>query len=470
MENGFFKKFLIVIFSLLCAVFFFCGGYLCCQLFSFNIADDKMANFDRVYTYLLKDFYYGEDSEEYSEKLINDAIKGMVNAQNDIHSEYMTAEELGDFTSSLSSTFVGIGVTYQKIDGQIFVQEVIRSSPAETAGVQAGDVITQIDGVILNDDNIDAMIDTIAGEIGTVVNVTVKRGNQNLSIDIVRQRISNTVFSTIKDGIGILSITSFADGTTQEVKNHLDYLKENNVNNLVIDLRDNTGGYASTLDGICSLFMDKGDIVMREYDRYGNEYVDEVKKSDKYQFNRIAIIINDYSASCSEVFTLAMIENCNAVTVGETSYGKGVAQITTMLNDGSALKYTDLIWKSGNGVFIGGTGIEPDYPVKLHDALYMSNLIFDDNETYCYDQVNEKVAQSQTLLDFLGYKVDREDGYFSLMTQQAISQFQKDSGINADGILNKETANELNSAVVRYWVTNRDNLDIQLQKAVEIVK
>ena len=100
----------------------------------------------------------------------------------------------------------------------------------------------------------------------------------------------------------------------------------------------------------------------------------------------------------------------------------------------------------------------------------MSNLIFDDNETYCYDQVSEKVAQSQTLLDFLGYEVDREDGYFSLMTQQAISQFQKDSGINADGILNKETANELNSAVVRYWVTNRDNLDTQLQKAVEIVK
>ncbi|MGN1398855.1 MAG: S41 family peptidase [Erysipelotrichaceae bacterium] len=470
MENKFVKKFLVVIFSLLCAVFFFCGGYLCCELFTFNISDDKMTNFERVYSYLMTDFYYGENSEEYGQKLIEDAIKGMVNAQNDIHTEYMTADELSSFTSSLSSSFVGIGVTYQSIDGQIFVKEVIRSSPAEAAGVLAGDVITQIDGVTLTEENIDAMVETIAGEIGTVVNVTVKRGSEILSIDIVRQRISNTVFSSIKDGIGVLTITSFADGTAKEVKNHLDYLKENNVDKLVIDLRDNTGGYASTLDSICSLFMDKGDIVMREYDRYGNEYIDEVKNSDKYEFEKIAIIINDYSASCSEVFTLAMIENCSAITVGETSYGKGVAQITTMLADGSALKYTDLIWKSGNGVFIGDTGIEPDYPVYLHDALYLSNLILEEDEVYGYDQVSEKVAQCQTLLDFLGYQIDREDGYLSKTTETALKQFQIDNNLTVNGKLDKETANELNSAVVRYWVTNQDSLDTQLQKALELVR
>lgn len=469
MKNNFFRKLLITVFVLLCVAFCFSGGFLAAQFVGTSVSDQQMSNFNRVYDYMLNDFYYGENSEEYAAKLINDAIKGMVDAQGDIHSEYMTVDELSSFTSSLSSSFVGIGVTYQKIDGQIFVQSVIRSSPAETAGVLAGDTITAIDGVELNDDNIEAMVATIAGKVGTIVNVTVKRGNETLSIDITRERISNTVFSKIKDGVGILELTSFSDGTGEEVKNHLDYFKENNVTKLIIDLRDNTGGYASTLDTISSYFLDTGDVIMREYDRNGNEYVDVASSGDKYSFDRIVILTNDYSASCSEVFTLAMKENCGAIVVGETTYGKGVAQVTTMMADGSALKYTDLIWKSGNGVFIGGEGIEPDYPVRLHDALYLSNLIFEDDEVYSYDSVSDKVKNVQIMLDFLGYSVDRQDGYFSTATVNALTSFQKDQGITVSSVLDKETANALNSAVIRYWTLNQDKLDTQMLKAMEIM-
>ena len=471
MKNSILKNILIVTFVILSASLCFGGGYLVANYTQpTSSVNSKFTTLEAVYEYLVNDFYYGKDSEEYKEQLINDAIKGMVDAQGDPHTEYMSTDELASFTGSLESSFVGIGVTYQEVDGKIFIASVIRSSPAEKSGVLAGDIITAIDGTEITKDNIEDMVNVIKGEKGTVVTVTILRGSQSFDVDITRDTVSNTVFSDIVDGIGILSITSFADGTGEELENHLKYLEENGVAKLIIDLRDNTGGYASTLDTISSYFLEKGDVIMREYDRDGNEYVDYAKGGNKYHYEKIAILTNDYSASCSEVFTLAMKENCGAFTVGETTYGKGVAQVTTMFKDGSALKYTDLIWKSGNNVFIGGVGIEPDYPVKLHDALYLSHLVLTDEDKYGYDSVSSYVANMQTMLDFLGYDVDRTDGYFSLKTQESLKAFQSAEGLESNGILDKDVANALNSAVVRYWTTEREKLDTQMQKAMELMK
>ncbi|MDO4378515.1 MAG: S41 family peptidase [Erysipelotrichia bacterium] len=473
MKKSFLRNTLIILFVILSAFFCFGSGYFVASLSRSNGTNSASGQFsvlESVYDYMLNDFYYGQSNDEYSEKLINDAIKGMVNAQGDIHTEYMTADELASFTGSLESSFVGIGVTYQEVDGKIFITDVIRSSPAEKSGVIAGDIITAIDGTELNADNIAEMADTIKGKVGTVVTVTILRGNKTFDLDITRDTISNTVFSEAKDnGVGILSITSFSDGTGEELENHLRYLQENNVTKLIIDLRDNTGGYASTLNTISSYFMEKGAVIMREYDRNGKEYVDYAQGGNKYHYDKIVILTNDYSASCSEVFTMAMKENCGAVTVGETTYGKGVAQITKMFRDGSALKYTDLIWKSGNNVFIGGKGIEPDYPVRLHEALYLSHLVLQDDESYGYDSVSQYVANMQIMLDFLGYDVDRQDGYFTLQTQQALMQFETAEGLTVDGILDKEDAGALNSAVIRYWTVEHDKLDTQMQKALELM-
>ncbi len=475
MKNSILKNLLIVTFVILSAVLCFGGGYLVANYTQSSedttSVSSKFSTLERVYDYLVNDFYYGNDSDEYKQQLINDAIKGMVDAQGDPHTEYMTSDELASFTGSLESSFVGIGVTYQEVDGKIFIASVIRSSPAEAAGMIAGDIITAIDGTEVTEDNIDDMVNVIKGEKGTVVTVTILRGSESFDLDITRDTVSNTVFSEVStDGVGILSITSFSDGTGEELENHLKYLQENNVTKLIIDLRDNTGGYASTLDTISSYFMQTGDIIMREFDRDGNEYVDRAVDCTKYHYDKIIILTNDYSASCSEVFTLAMKENCGATTVGETTYGKGVAQVTKMFRDGSALKYTDLIWKSGNDVFVGGTGIEPDYPVRLHDALYLSHLVLEDDEQYDYDSVSTYVANMQTMLDFLGYDVDRTDGYFSATTSEALKSFQSKEGLEVDGILDNDVASALNSAVVRYWTTDRDALDTQMQKALELMK
>ena len=363
---------------------------------------------------------------------------------------------------------MGIGVRYSELDSGILVSEVLDFSPAKAAGVQAGDIIIAVDGRGVETFESDELLNSIRGLKGTDVTITVQRGSEKLDITITRDEISTTVSSRVEGKVGILTFNSFSDGSVREMKQHLDKLEKAGVTSLIIDLRDNGGGYVTTLDGVSEFFMKKGDIIMRETDRNGYETIDRCKSGPAYQYDKIVILINNNSASCSEVFTMAMIENCGAITVGDTSYGKGVAQVTRMLKNNGALKYTDLAWKSGNGVSISGTGIKPDYEVRLHEALYMSYLILEEGESYEYDTVSEKLINLQYMLDFLGYKVDRFDGYFSRATSDALKAFQKDAGLTADGILTPALAIRLNSAVTTAWGLHKDIYDLQMHKAMEI--
>lgn len=462
-------SFVVLLATLLCSISFL-GGLFFGKYTGATTLDKKFAALQAVHEIMLTDFYFGQNTDEYSQQLIDDAIYGMVSAQGDIHSEYLSASELASFTGSLESSFVGIGVTYTVVDDQILVISVIRSSPAEASGVLAGDIIIAVDGESIESIGVDNIADRIKGKVGTEVVITVLRGTETLDISIIRNTISNTVFSEVVDGVGILTLTSFSDGTGKEMKNHLEYFKEHDVTRIIIDLRDNGGGYASTLNTIASYFLDKGDIVMREFDREGKEIIDTAVGGDKYYYDKIIILTNGNSASCSEVFTLAMKENCNAIIVGETTYGKGVAQVTRMLLDGSAIKYTDLIWKSGNGVYVGGVGITPDYEVKLHDVLYMNYLTVEEGVFYTYDSVSPAVAQMQSMLDFLGYEVDRVDGYFSQKTKDALISFQKDMQLEVTGALDETVASALNSSVVRSWKLETEKYDTQMNYALDLIK
>lgn len=443
-------RFTVVLCALLSIIFFILGlgiGRATGTTEIITPSGGTYSNFDSVLRIMTSKFYYGNSTEEYRDELIREAIKGMVNSQGDIHTEYMTPEELEGFSGSLESSFVGVGVRYNEIDGNIFVIDVIYSSPAEKAGIMPGDYITAVNGVKCVENDIDDVVALIPGKVGSYVTLTILRGSETFDLEVERNVIDSTVQSTMKDGIGVVTVTSFGTGTAEELETHLQRLWDNGARKLIIDLRDNGGGYANTLDKMCAFFMDNGQIVMIEEDRDGNEVIDKVRNSKKFGFTDLVILINSNSASCSEVFTMALKENCNAVTVGTTTYGKGVAQLTKTFADGSALKYTDVIWKSGNGVYIGGEGIEPDHEVMLHEALYLSSLEMADDEEYGYDSVSFQVAYAQTVLDFLGYDVDRTDGYFSARTSEAIAAYQRDNGFEVTSTLNKTTCMGLNSSV-----------------------
>ena len=469
------KKILAATFILLITVFIFGLGYISGTLFSGSGKGSgtpaDLNTLDSVKSLLRTDFLYGEDTDKYNEKLIDDAIRGMVNAQNDPYTQYMSKEELDAFTSSLDASIVGIGVRYSELeDSGILVSEVLENSPAEAAGVQAGDIIIAVDGRGVETFESQELLDSIRGLEGTDVVITVQRGNEKKDIKITRGRISTTCSSRMDGKVGILTFNSFSDGSVAEMKLHLEKLQAAGATSLIIDLRDNGGGYVTTLDGVSAFFMNKGDIIMRETDRYGYETIDRCKSGPAYSYDKIVILINGGSASCSEVFTMAMIENCGAITVGDVSYGKGVAQVTRMLKNGGALKYTDLAWISPNGVSVSGSGIKPDYEVRLHEALYMSYLTLEDGETYQYDTVSEKLINMQQMLDFLGYDIDRFDGYFSQKCATALTAFQKANGMEANGTLDQTTAMRLNSAVVTAWALQKDKYDVQMHKALEIAR
>ena len=476
-SNSTFKLILVIVFLALALTITFVIGFQAGRFAGSSSSssqpsglDSRFSLFESVYNILTKEFYFGQDTEDYKDQLVYDAINGMVDSQGDIHTDYMTPEEVQEFMGSLESNIVGVGIRYRELDGEILVLEVLRDSPAERAGLQAGDIITAVDGVACKEHSVDYVAKLVAGERGTNVVLTVNRMGNITDITATRDIVGTTVSSTVKEGIGVLTITSFGDKTAEEMAKHLNYLKEAKVTRLIIDLRNNGGGYAQTLDEMCTYFMDNGQIVMIEEDRDGNQIIDKVRKSKKISYEKSVILVNENSASCSEVFTLALKENCNAIIVGTTTYGKGLAQLSTMFSDGSALKYTDVIWKSGNGVFINGEGITPDYIVKLHDALYLNYLNLDDEEVYEYDQVNGKIYTAQVMLDFLGYSVDRQDGYFSAATRDAITAFQKNNGLEVNGKLDKRTASAIDSKLVSEWGINKDKYDTQMHKALELAK
>ena len=466
----------VVIFTVLAVILTFSLGYGLGSVRSRSSinndpdSDSRFATFESVYNVLVNDFYYGKNSQEYKAKLLEDAINGMVDAQGDIHTDYMDPAEVASFTGSLESSFVGIGVRYTNLEGDVFVIEVLEGSPAEAAGIIAGDIITHVDGKPCKEfKTSDELVNSIRGVKGTNVELDVVRNNENLKFTVTRNEIENSVFTRTKDDVGIIQITSFGTGTAGELKKQLDKLEAAGIRRLILDLRSNGGGYQTTLDAMCSYFMKNGEIVMREVDRDGNEIIDAVRDADVFPYEKIVILINQHSASCSEVFTLALMEHCGAETVGLQTYGKGVAQLQRFFPDGSAIKYTDVIWKSDRGVYVQGNGIMPDYEVRLPEALYLSTAPLE-VEKYEYDQVGAGIAEAQLTLDFLGYEVDRTDGYFSEMTVKALKQFQHDVGLEETGILTKDDFVSLQSTLSFKWSVDRDTYDTQLHKALEVVR
>ncbi len=308
------------------------------------------------------------------------------------------------------------------------------------------------------------------GESGTTVSITFARDGEDITLDIVRREIAVTVYGRITDeNYGYLEIVQFGDTTADEVKSYLDEFKAAGVTKLILDLRDDGGGYLNDLKDVAGYFVAKGTTIMQEVFR-DDSTSDIVTEKTPYDcFNQIALLVNENTASAAEVFTLAMMECRDDVTViGNTTYGKGTVQVTKYFTDGSALKYTEAKWLSPSGVWVNGTGITPDILVKLHDVLYTKFTLMTEGDSLEVDSVSDFVKEAQLCLDYLGYSVDRMDGYFSVSTEDAVKQFQTDRNLEVTGILDSVTYQTILSEVVYDWNTS-DTHDLQYAKALEVL-
>ena len=311
---------------------------------------------------LVKDDFYQKTSDE---KLVDGAIKGMFSGLDDKYSQYYTKAEFEKLKEQTSGSFVGIGVYISPTsdDDHITIIAPIAGSPAEKSGIKAGDKILKVDGKVVSAQNSDEAITMIKGKKGTEVELTIKRGEQILDVNVKRDEIvSKTVEGKVlDDNIGYIKITSFSEHTNKEFEKTLNTLKQSDIKGLVIDLRDNPGGLLNVCKDIADSLIGEGTIVYTKDNKGNTEYL----KSDKEKLGLpIAVLTNEGSASASEILTGAIIDNKAGISVGTTTFGKGLVQSVRELKDGTGYKLTTAQYFTPNDNYINGKGITPKIQEK----------------------------------------------------------------------------------------------------------
>ena len=349
-------------------------------------ADQKM---ESIKGYMGSLWLYANDYEDLDATLSDKAFYGMTDFDYDPYTTYMSAEELDEFSSGINLNVVGIGISYAKYAGVPTVLRVFKDAPADKAGMKEGDQLIKVDGIDVVDKTTDEIREMVLGEEGTIVTITIRREGEEMDLNITRGEVDVTVYAETVGDVVVLSIYSFGDHSYDEVKHYLDEYRD--YEKLIIDLRDNGGGYQTAVEDIASLFLKEGSVVMRLVYGDGSENVSKTSGKTYYDnFKKIIILTNGNTASASEVLVMALREqHPNAVVMGTTTYGKGVVQTTVPMRDGSALKVTTSKWLSSRGVWINGKGIEPDIEVRQDDVIYMTYGEFPEGEEYEADQVSD---------------------------------------------------------------------------------
>ena len=278
--------------------------------------------------------YLGEIKEE---DLINGAVKGYIEALGDPYTEYLTEEEMNDLETYTSGNYVGIGVYIGANieENKIVVISPIKDSPAEKAGIKAGDIILKVDDKTYEAKELTDASNNIKGKEGTKVKLEILRDNETLNFEIERkvvklQYISGTV---IENDIGYIVITSFDEEAAEDFTNTYNELKEKNIKSLIIDLRDNGGGVVEEALKITDMFLEKDKTMLITVDKNNNKKYSKTK-SDKTIDIPVIILANDASASASEIFIGALKDNERAKVVGTTTFGKGLIQQLRKMQNG----------------------------------------------------------------------------------------------------------------------------------------
>lgn len=253
-------------------------------------------------------------------------------------------------------------------NGNSIVLSTIKDSPAEKAGVKAEDIITAVNGTSTSDMELEEVSNSVKGEEGTDVTITVYRDGEYLDITMTRSQVKvyHVESKMLENNIGYISLFTFDEGCSDEFEANMDELINQGATKIIFDLRYNTGGIVDEALDIIDLFVDKGDTTLIEMDGKGNETVITSEKDKKYDVE-LVILTNEYTASSSEIVTGALVDNEVATTVGTTTYGKGVIQNVYSLSDGSVLKLTTTEYYTPNRNKINKVGIKPDYEVQLDE-------------------------------------------------------------------------------------------------------
>ncbi len=415
--------------------------------------------FAEVLDHVLKNYYEPVDMTG----LIYGAIDGMLQSLNDPQTNFFTASDLENFLIQTMGTFGGIGVRIVNAGDEVVIIDTIPGTPAEKAGLYPGDRIIKASGVDLIGLGVDRAVELLRGPQGTTVTISVVRPGADEVMELTLERddikLETVTSQMLQPGLGYIRISSFDRNTGADFAEHFARMQGDLQKGLILDLRNNTGGLIDEAIKVAQLLVPEGEIT-RLVDRHGQTRKIHYSSAAALPFP-VVVLVNEESASASEIVAGALQDREAALLVGTVTFGKATVQHLTQLSGDNALRLTVAKYLTPSGRDIHGQGLQPDYPVEMPAALKYYQYFLPgrlNQGSYGMD-----VELLQGMLQELGYEV-KPSGYFDESTAAALVSFQKDCGLNPTGIFDDIT-----------WVEMREALDAiamdhdpQLQKAIEL--
>lgn len=328
-------------------------------------SDKNIQKFISSYMSLIDNYYEEVDRE----KIVNSAINAMYAELGDPYTTFLSEDETKLLQATLAGKYQGIGVRiFQAANGNLSIVEVFKNSPAEKAGLQVNDIFKLVDGVDVTGKNALEVSTLIKENPDKVSRITILRGEEEITVEVSKEElnipsITTEIIDKENSKLGYIGIEIFSETTASQIKDELDELHKNNITGLIIDVRNNSGGYLQSSNDISELFLEKGKTIYSLSTKKETKvFKDETDAKTDYP---IIVLINGASASASEILAGALKESYGATLVGEKTFGKGKVQQTYNLKDGGMVKYTSAKWLTPNGDWVDGVGIAPDHEVVL---------------------------------------------------------------------------------------------------------
>ena len=335
------------------------------------ISNNNSNEIEKTYKTILEKYYEDIDEEELKEAAIN----GMLNYLGDNYSMYFDEEEKDDFEEELNGTYIGVGLKLTKyLEQYPVVTEVFENTPASESDFQVGDYLIKVAGNDVLDLELTDVVAQIKGELNRTVKVVIKRGEEELEKTITTKQVEiptvySDTFEVNDKKIGYLYISLFADNTDEQFKEELTKLEKAKIDSLIIDVRNNVGGHLSTVTNILNMFFDKDEVIYQK-DKKG--VIEKFYGKGTNKDYEVVVLVNQTSASASEILASAFKEISDSQIVGMKTFGKGTVQQTMNLSGGGMIKITTENWLTSKGNLIDGVGVEPTIEIELTED-YVNN-------------------------------------------------------------------------------------------------
>jgi len=436
---------------------------------TFETLEDRIDYLELMMNYVQREYKYEVTEKE----LMEGAYDGVFNAL-DEYSAYFSPDEYESFTEETSGKYEGIGVSITKKGENTVVVSAMEGTPASRAGIKPGDIILYVDGEDITGYHLEKVASMLRGEPGMIVGVGIIRDNSSAPIylDIEREVIEliEITYEVIDGSIGYIKVLKFSKGIDQDFSSALNDLEDQGITGLIVDLRNNPGGLVEEVVSMANRFVHEGEPIL--HIDYKGDNRKTYNATGRSKFNLpLAVLINEGSASASEIFAGAIKDTGSGIIVGAQSFGKGTVQSVMPITNGGAVKLTIAEYLTAGQNKIEGNGILPDITVVNQSIENMSDIfdfapMIENNKPY-FGNTGLNVYGAQQRLAFLGYDV-YPTGIYDENTYNAIMAFQRESGLYPYGVLDWTTRYELGQKIYRVLKTGVE--DLQLQTAIDKIK